>query len=493
MFKEAGSIPKVRIRAFNNSPLKTDGQYILYWMSAFSRPFSNFALQRAVEVAKELQKPLLILEILRCNYPYASDRLHRFILNGMADNALYFSSTPAHYYSHVETKSGASQGLLTNLAESACLIVADSYPISPLPQMLQALAEKVAVKMEAVDSNGLLPLWEANRDYPTALAFRRFLQKNLRGHLFDFPQSEPLKKADIPRLGNIPSEISLRWPKASVEVLSASSEVLARLPINHDVAITLARGGWREANLYLERFLAERLPDYLQRSEPERQVTSELSPYLQFGQISIHQIVRRLFEQENWSIDRLALESRGKRSGWWGLSETTESFLDELITWREIGFNTSIFLPKYDQYSSLPEWARETLEKHRSDPRPYLYSVEQFEYAQTHDPLWNAAQVQLLREGKIQNYLRMLWGKKIFEWSPSAEIALKTMLHLNNKYALDGRNPNSVSGIFWCLGRYDRPWGPQRPIYGKIRYMSSENTARKFSIKNYLKQYDAKT
>lgn len=171
------------------------------------------------------------------------------------------------------------------------------------------------------------------------------------------------------------------------------------------------------------------------------------------------------------------------------MSATAESFLDELITWREVGFNAATHLPDYDQYCTLPGWARDSLAKHRDEPRPYRYSFEQFEQAQTHDSLWNAAQNQLLGEGRIQNYLRMLWGKKILEWSPGAETALQTMLTLNDKYALDGRDPNSVSGIFWCLGRYDRAWGPERPIFGKTRYMSSENTARKFSVKNYLRRY----
>ncbi|MCW8858274.1 MAG: deoxyribodipyrimidine photolyase, partial [Deltaproteobacteria bacterium] len=164
-----------------------------------------------------------------------------------------------------------------------------------------------------------------------------------------------------------------------------------------------------------------------------------------------------------------------------------------LVTWREVGFNAALFRPDYDRYHSLPDWARESLAKHRVDPRNYIYRFEQFEQAQTHDPLWNAAQNQLLCEGRIHNYLRMLWGKKILEWSPDAETALQTMLKLNDKYALDGRDPNSISGIFWCLGRYDRAWGPERPIFGKIRYMTSENTARKFSVKKYLQRYAADT
>ena len=166
-----------------------------------------------------------------------------------------------------------------------------------------------------------------------------------------------------------------------------------------------------------------------------------------------------------------------------------ESFLDELITWRELGYNMSWQREDYDQYESLPEWAQKTLAQHANDTRPHVYDLQQFDGGETHDELWNAAQRQLVTEGRIHNYLRMLWGKKILEWSTSPREALRMMIELNNKYALDGRNPNSYSGILWVLGRYDRAWGPERPIFGKVRYMSSENTARKVKVKRYIKQY----
>ena len=167
-----------------------------------------------------------------------------------------------------------------------------------------------------------------------------------------------------------------------------------------------------------------------------------------------------------------------------------ESFLDELVTWRELGYVFCDQRPRdYDRYASLPSWARQTLEDHEGDERPHLYTRAQLDEARTHDPLWNAAQTQLREEGRVHNYLRMLWGKKILEWSPSPQHALDALIELNNRYALDGRNPNSYSGIFWTLGRFDRAWGPERPIFGKVRYMSSENTARKLDTKPYLARW----
>jgi deoxyribodipyrimidine photo-lyase len=163
--------------------------------------------------------------------------------------------------------------------------------------------------------------------------------------------------------------------------------------------------------------------------------------------------------------------------------------LDQLVTWRELGFNMCAKRADYDEFESLPDWAQATLRKHAADRRPVLYSEEDFEAAQTHDGLWNAAQTQLVTEGRMDPYLRMLWGKKILEWSASPQRALNLMIHLNNKYALDGRDPNSYNGIFWILGRYDRPWGPERPIFGTVRYMSSQNTARKLRGRKHGEEY----
>ena len=267
--------------------------------------------------------------------------------------------------------------------------------------------------------------------------------------------------------------------------------MLAGMPLDHGVTPAQTRGGTTAAQGLLRKFLRDKLPTYADtRNEPARQATSELSPYLHFGHISAHQIFSELITKEGWSPAHLALRATGSRSGWWGASQDAEAFLDQIITWRELGFNFCEMRNDYDQFESLPPWALKTLRQHARDERSHVYTVETFERAKTHDPLWNAAQTQLVREGRIHNYLRMLWGKKIIEWTRTPEKALAVMGELNNKYALDGRDPNSYSGIFWCLGRYDRPWGPERPVFGTARYMSSENTARKFNVRGYLREYD---
>jgi deoxyribodipyrimidine photo-lyase len=186
--------------------------------------------------------------------------------------------------------------------------------------------------------------------------------------------------------------------------------------------------------------------------------------------------------------DLINASRRGARAGWWGLPEPVEAFLDQIITWRELGFNNAFHNPEHNDYNSIPKWAKITLSEHADDERT-TYTLEQIRNADTHDEIWNAAQRQLVRKGIIHNYLRMLWGKRILEWAESPEQAAEWMIELNDTYALDGRDPNSYTGIFWVLGRHDRAWGPERAIFGKIRYMSSENTRRKFDLKPYLQEF----
>jgi deoxyribodipyrimidine photo-lyase len=248
-------------------------------------------------------------------------------------------------------------------------------------------------------------------------------------------------------------------------------------------------GGERAAVAALSRFVKERLPLYAEgRNEPGHDVTSGLSPYLHFGHVSAHQVLDGLARAEGWSFAREFPKPSGKREGWWGMSAGAEAFLDQLVTWRELGLNYAALRDDQTEYASLPAWARATLDAHRSDPRPYRYTFDQLERAATHDDIWNAAQRQLRLEGRIHNYLRMLWAKNVLQWSATPEEAAATLIALNDRWAIDGRDPNSYSGIFWTFGRYDRPW-PERPVLGTIRAMTSESTRRKLDVGPYLERY----
>jgi deoxyribodipyrimidine photo-lyase len=418
-----------RVTQCNTRPIHGAGKHVLYWMTSYRRRRFNFALERAVFWATELRKPLIIIEALACRYPWVSARFHAFILEGMRDNLRDFNRSAATYLPLVEQTPGEGKAKISSLVAQACLVVTDDFPAFEIPRWIDAMASRSPVLVEKVDSNGLFPMRSTNRLFRTARSFRLFLQKQMP---FELPLADPLAGIELPRARGhkvLPEEIKMP-PSVDRSVGSVST----------------IKGGPSSAHERLKAFISSDA------------IASGLSPYLHFGHISAHEVYQAV------------TESRRPNS---------ERFLDQLLTWREIGFNMCALTRDYDQYASLPEWARQTLAKHTRDARPVVYSLEQLENAATYDDLWNSAQMQLVNEGHITNYLRMLWGKKILEWSAAPEAALAAMIHLNNKYALDGRDPNSYSGIFWILGRYDRPWGPERPIFGLVRYMSSKNTARK--------------
>ncbi len=483
------TVPDLRVRVPQQAIINPDGQFVLYWMIANRRVDWNYSFDRSVDWSLHLKKPLLVLEALRCGYRWASDRIHQFVIQGMADNQRRLRNTGVAYYPYLETQHGDGKGLLAQLANDACVVISDDFPCFFLPRMLSSASKQIPCRFELVDSNGMLPMRAAPKVYSRAYDFRRFLQKSLLPHLSDSPRSNALTGRKIPAASAIPANCQERWPVADVEKLVETPQWLATLPIDHHVKVSPLVGGTMAGRTRVKSFVKAKLEHYLDRNQPELDVASGLSPYLHFGHTSAHEVFQRTIKQESWNPSLVAEKANGSNSGWWGGSAPFESFMDELITWRELGYNMCWQRSDYDQYESLPAWAQKSLAEHTRDQREHIYSLEEFELSRTHDELWNAAQRQLVREGKMHNYLRMLWGKKILEWTARPEDALEVMIELNNKYALDGRNPNSYSGIFWVLGRYDRAWGPERPIFGKIRYMSSDNTARKVRVKAYLRQH----
>jgi deoxyribodipyrimidine photo-lyase len=449
-------------------------------MTSSRRASWNFGLDAAAEWARELRKPLLILEALRCDYPWASDRHHAFVLDGMRDNADAFARRAVTYYPYVEHAPGEGKGLLAALAANAAVVIGDDYPAFVMPAQSAAAARQLDVRLELVDSNGLLPMRATPQVFSTAYTFRRFLQKTLSSHVAATPARDALRNLPDSRI-SIPAAIRNRW-KPGIP------SGVVRLPIDHSVGPTGRRGGSRAGRAQLASFVRSRLSHYADvRRDAAREMTSGLSSYLHFGHLSVHEVFAVVMRQAGW-LGHLPSRGSGAKAGWWGVDQAVEAFLDELVTWRELGFNMCAHRPDYDRYESLPDWARATLDDHARDPRPHRYTHAAFEQAATHDPIWNGAQRQLLEEGRIHGYLRMLWGKKVLEWTRSPREALDVLIDLNNKYALDGRDPNSYSGIFWVFGRYDRPW-PERPIFGTVRYMSSTNTAKKLRLTRYLEKY----
>lgn len=472
------TVPRQRVRNLNGGSPRLDGKFVLYWMTAYRRTRSNFALQRAAEWARQLRLPLVILSALRLDHRWATERTHAFMLDSMADVASAAARTNAVVYSYLEPSRGAGKGLVEALARRAGVVVVDDAPVFFLPEMTRAAAARLEVLTEAVDHNTLVPLAGTDRVFSRAFDLRRYLQRELPGHLVDVPDDQPLR--NLPSPVDLPVAITRRWPLSPPR-----RELLAGLDLDRRAPAVARRGGQCAAHRLLLDFVASKLAGYQDRNHPDEGVTSGLSPYLHFGNISLHEVFAAVSARESWDPGRIADHHRGARAGWWGMSPEAEQFLDQIVTWRELGYRAARSMPGNDTYSAVPAWARATLEEHAVDAREYLYGFDELDDAATHDELWNAAQRQLRSEGTIHNYLRMLWGKKLLEWTSHPEEAHEIMLELNNRYGLDGRDPNSVSGIHWVMGRYDRPWGPERAVFGTVRYMSSQSALRKLRLREY--------
>ncbi|MBA3296577.1 MAG: deoxyribodipyrimidine photolyase [Acidobacteria bacterium] len=483
-------VPHARIRTQNSAPVSADSDFVLYWMTAARRSRWNFGLQRAAELAVELRKPLLVVEALRCDYPDASDRFHQFVVEGMAENAAALRGSRAFYYPYVEPAKSAGAGFIQTLAERAGVVVTDWFPAYFLPKMARALASRVKVCVEAIDSNGLIPVADHGRAFPTARGYRAHMQRTLTEHLRQWPLETPTDLLkDAPQLKALPAHITTRWPPLAAAQLSAPHRLVATLPIDHGVPALEIKGGSRAATLALSVFLEKKLPVYGdEHNDPDADCTSRLSPYLHFGHISAHEVFSTLMTRERWTSRKLGQGRAGAREGWWGVSPSAETFLDQLTVWRELAFNGCAWTPNFHSFESLPAWAQATLGAHLDDPRPHLYSLAQLDASETDDDVWNAAQRQLRREGWFHGYLRMLWGKKILECSTHPAEALERMEILMNRYSLDGRDPVSYASYGWVLGRYDRPWF-DRPVFGTVRYMTSASAKRKLRMKEYLRQF----
>lgn len=471
------------------------GEYVLYWMQINRRLHYNFALEYAVAWANKLQRPLVILEGLACDYPWATARTSTFILEGMAGHLRHLKKVESvTYIPYPEQQKDSYSMLVDNLCERAALLVSDEYPVFIMRERNERLEKELDIPFHTIDSNGIIPMALSDKAPYSAFIFRKLMQKMFLTCWEQPPLEHPLKGLKDHGWPDLPDDIRSKQQTGISHIKTAENIAHFVSGISEmDKSIEpLEINGAREAGL-------ERLHDFTgndllryddDRNDPDKESTSRLSPWLHFGKLSAFEVVAEVFamQPEGWDI-RNATPAEGKRSGFFGGYNAIESFLDEVITWREVGFHFAWHTQEYDQFGSLPSWARETLSDHAHDHREHTYSYQELAESRTHDPVWNAAQTQLRQEGRIHNYLRMLWGKKVLEWTPDPQTALSYLIDLNNYYAIDGRDPNSYSGIFWIFGRFDRAWGPERPIFGKIRYMTSDSTRKKVKLDNYLKRY----
>ncbi len=482
------NINESRVFIGNDRDLNPDGEYVLYWMQSNRRFQYNFALEYAVEQANELNRPLLILEAFSCDYPWATDRSHTFMMQGMKENLDFAKKHQLNYTSFVEEKTGQIDPLLMRLSERASILVSDEYPVFIMRKRNDEYPQKVHIPYVTIDSNGLIPLGITDKAPYSAYIFRKIVQKYFLEAYTHPPKQNPLE--ELQNRDSIDTSAMTNELPDSRSALNDIQSFVANLDINHAVNPIDWKGTRAAALGMLGQFIKNGLLEYDEkRNDPDENKTSKLSPWLHSGKISEYEIVKAVLEHqpEEWDLDKITYNN-GSTGGFFNGDPNIDSFLDELITWREVGFHFAHHRPDYDQFESLPDWALKTLDDHRGDPREWVYSFDELAQSKTHDEIWNAAQTQLRTDGIIHNYLRMLWGKKVIEWTPNPETALQYLIDLNNTYAIDGRDPNSYSGIFWCFGRFDRAW-QERPIFGKIRYMNSNSTKRKIKLKQYLRKY----
>jgi deoxyribodipyrimidine photo-lyase len=506
-----------RVRQANDQPIRKSGKYVLYWMQMYRRLESNHALDYAVAMAKHYDKPLVIYEGLKLHYPWASARFHMFLLTGMAENLEAAAERKLNYWPLVETPGNTGHGLVKELTDDAVMLVTDDYPQYIVPAQIHTISAKAACRVVAVDGNSVTPLSLLGK--PTAAA----AHLRPKWHKL-FAEAWANRSNPKPDLESVSKPV--KAPFKTWTVPKNLREFVESLPIDQSVPeVQHWVGGATAGHAQLKHFVKHKLPKYAdersQPDDPKKNSASGLSAHLHYGHLSIDDVIAAVLGKD-WTPDQLNLKTRN-RDDFFCRNANVNSYLDEAVTWRDVGyqwhfarisdfgfrisektknktwqeegeepsfnFETFDFSPLSKDGTLagvLPEWALNTLGKHAGDRREYLYNRAQFEAGTTHDPIWNAAQRELVVTGRIHNYLRMLWAKKVLEWSECPEAAYRVLEHLNNKYAMDGRDPNSYTGILWCFGLFDRPWPPERQVFGNIRFMSSDSTKKKFKLAGYL-------
>ncbi len=449
-----------RVRALNQAPINLQARYVLYWAQMNRRVDSNHALAHAVNRANELGLPLLYYEGLTCSYPNANDRLHTFILEGVPEQARRLEALGIGHCFYLRQRRSDPNDVLYRLAEDAACVVSDDYPVFVAARHNASLPAKLPVRYEVVDSSCVVPMSLLEKREYAAYTIRPKIRRLLPEYL------KPCPVVEVTHRWNLPVPV---WhtPVATKDIPA----MVASCEIDHSVRPSIGfTGGRLAAERALRFFLENNLRRYArERNEPSAHATSGMSPYLHFGQISALEIA-------------LAVKQYASQN-----DLIAEEYLEELIVRRELAFNFARHVEMPYCLANLPDWARKTLQNHAHDPRQPSYTYEQFARAKTHDPLWNACQKEMLLRGTIHGYYRMYWGKKIIEWSSTCRDALETMIRIHDIYALDGRDPNTYTGILWCFGLHDRPW-QRRPIFGSVRFMSSDGMRRKTGVDAYLRE-----
>lgn len=442
-----------RIEKINEAELK-DGKFVAYWMQSSQRLEYNQALGYAVEKANQLKQPLLIFFLIDSSFPEAEYGHFKFMFEGLKEIQQKLEEKDINF-SVFEYKDPSN---FNEILDEASLIVSEKAYLKHLKKWKNSAAKKIDIPFYTVDCNVICPVEEVSqKEEYAAYTIRKKINK-IRG--------EYLKKYQRNKLKN---KEKVKVKSKAVKEIADLDQYLQQLNFKSKKSYgKFFRGGYQAARNILDDFIKNKLKDYDEkRNIPYLNFQSDLSPYLHFGQISAQEVALAAKNSEH----------------------DAEDFLEELIVRRELSFNFVYYNEKYDKdlKNILSDWAYTTLKEHENDSREYNYSYEELENAATHDKYWNAAQKEMMITGKMHNYMRMYWGKKILEWTDDPEKGYNWALKLNNKYSLDGRDPNSYAGVAWCFGKHDRAW-KERDIFGKVRYMNANGLERKFDMERYLEK-----
>lgn len=426
---------------------------VIYWMSRDQRVHDNWALLFAQELAEERKKNLAVVFNLVPTFLEATIRQYGFMIKGLQQVEAELNKFNIPFFLTRGNPETEIPSLLNKL--NASILVSDFDPLKIKRIWKRDIAKKINVPFYEVDAHNIVPcLFVSNKVEFGAYTIRPKIHKTLPEFLDEFPELKKMKSSEI-------QSEKINW-----------DEIINSLEVNKNVKeVDWIKPGEMNAQISLKKFLENRLDRYAEdRNDPNKNALSNLSPYLHFGQISAQRVA-------------LTVEQFYKNN------PSTEAFLEELIVRRELSDNFCYYNTKYDSFEGFPDWAKKTLNDHRKDKREFTYTLEEFEHAKTHEELWNAAQTEMVTTGKMHGYMRMYWAKKILEWSKSPEEALKIAIYLNDKYELDGRDPNGYVGCAWSIGGvHDRAW-TERPVFGKIRYMNFNGAKRKFDVQSYIDKY----
>lgn len=437
-----------RIQNLSRKPFVNDS-FVVYWMQQAQRIKENHALAYAVQMANELNLPLVVVFALTDTFPEANYRHYHFMLKGLAQTQQQLR----HRGIGMFILHGDPPDVVLLFCKRAALVVTDCGYLRVQKAWRKLLADRLSCPLVQVETDVIVPVGAAS---PKEEYSAGTIRPKLRNRMEEF-----LSGVSIPDI----RKDSLSIEDENTDVSDADA-LCRKLSIDMSVApVGWIIPGEMAAERMLDSFIAERL-DYFGdlRNDPSCDYLSHMSPYLHFGQISPIRIARKVMASA---------------------SKASDAFIEELFIRRELAMNFVHYNARYDSIACLPQWALKTLSEHGADKRMYHYTRKQLEKAQTHDEYWNAAQIEMVKKGKMHGYMRMYWGKKILEWTKSPATAFKTALLLNNKYSLDGRDPNGFAGVAWCFGKHDRAWN-ERDIFGKVRYMNNNGLKRKFNIEQYV-------